>query len=62
VPQRGGKPLFGIPFFIDYPRLLPEAVVGNPEMCYLEIVREDGEPLWPLLYPFRSLRSVPTEK
>ncbi len=46
----GGEPLFDLPWFIDYPRLLPEALVGHPEMWY----DNSGA----MLYPFRSLAAL----
>lgn len=45
----GGEPLFGIPVWIHYPRLLPESLVGPAAGWY------DGETL---LFPFRTLAAL----
>jgi high affinity choline transporter 7 len=47
----GGEPLFGVPSFIDYPSLFPEALVGNREMWYDP---ESGV----LLFPYRTLAAL----
>ncbi len=44
----GSEPLFGIRPFVDSPRLLPEALVGNAEMWYDQKTEA-------MLFPFRSL-------
>jgi high affinity choline transporter 7 len=46
-----GEPLFGLPAFLDYPRLLPTALVGDPAMWYEP---DSGA----MLYPARTLAAV----
>ncbi len=45
-----GEPLYDIPPLIDYPRVLPDALVGDPEMWY------DANGV--MLFPYRTLATV----